>query len=149
MSTIEQKELQSSNGWQNIGICKKFARKNVPFKLRALWMELVEESFGYGYLKTKRISQDELAKMFGVTKQTLNDQLKKLEELKLIEVIGSNEFVVGGGTKPNAYAPCYPKGFGKLYRKESSISGSEVVNETTIKPEEPEVEWDKEKNIDF
>lgn len=146
MSTIESlSQKLASNGWQNIGICKKFARHNVPLKLRALWMELVEDSFGYCEKKTKRISQQNLANLIGMSRPTVTSQIKELESLNLIKIIDSNKFVKGGGSEACAYAPCYPKGFGKLNFKEINNSGSEVIIET----EEPEVEWNKEKNIDF
>ena len=143
--------IQATKGWENIGICKKFARKNVPIKLRALWMELVEDSFGYGEYTTKRISQTDMAKTYGFQRQTISDQIDKLEKLKLIKVTSPNKYVKGGGTEPSAYSPCFPKGFGKLWIKETSTSGSEVEKETantTVEPES-EVKWNKEKNIDF
>ena len=134
MSTQENlnKEKQSSNGWQNIGICKKFARKHVPAKLRIVWMELVEDSFGYCEKKTKQMTQSQMAKEYGFTEKTLREQIKKLEELKLVRVIHSRHNPKGGGSEAYAYAPTYPKGYGKIYiddepksQQHTTTSGSE------------------------
>ena len=116
MSTQENlnKEKQSSNGWQNIGICKKFARKHVPAKLRIVWMELVEDSFGYCEKKTKQMTQSQMAKEYGFTEKTLREQIKKLEELKLVRVIHSRHNPKGGGSEAYAYAPEFPAGYGEL-----------------------------------
>ena len=145
MSTQENlnNENKANNGWQNIGICKKFARKNVPAKLRTVWMELVEDSFGYCERKTSQKTQSQMANDYGFTEKTLREQIKKLEDLKLLSVIHSRYNPKGGGSEAYAYAPTYPKGYGKLYLKDdiqkSSSSGS--------KKQEPE-EWSSE-NLTF
>lgn len=141
--TVQTEKNISNTGWQNIGICKKFARHNVPFKLRTLWLELVEDSFGYLEKKTKRISQEEMSKLYGISRPALSEQLKKLEELKLIKVIPPNTMIKGGGSEACAYAPTYPTGYGHIKFKDdiqkSSSSGS--------KKQEPE-EWSSE-NLTF
>ena len=145
MSTQENlnNEKQSSNGWQNIGICKKFARKKVPAKLRTVWMELVEDSFGYCERNTKQMTQSQMAKEYGFTEKTLREQIKKLEELGLVDIIHSRHNPKGGGSEAYAYAPDFPTGYGKLYFKDdikkSSSSGS--------KKQEPE-KWSSE-NLTF
>ena len=126
--TVQTEKNISNTGWQNIGICKKFARHNIPFKLRTLWLELVEDSFGYLEKKTKRISQEEMSKLYGISRPALSEQLKKLEELKLIKVIPQNTYVKGGGSEACAYAPRYPEKFGHIKFKDDmkspTISGS-------------------------
>ena len=145
MSTQENlnNENKANNGWQNIGICKKYARKNVPAKLRTVWMELVEDSFGYCERKTSQKTQSQMAKDYGFTEKTLREQIKKLEDLELLSVIHSRYNPKGGGSEAYAYAPTYPKGYGKLLFnddiKKSSSSGS--------KKQEPE-EWSS-KNLTF
>ena len=145
MSTQENlnNENKANNGWQNIGICKKFARKNVPAKLRTVWMELVEDSFGYCERKTSQKTQSQMANDYGFTEKTLREQIKKLEDLKLLSVIHSRYNPKGGGSEAYAYAPAYPKGYGKLFFKDdiqkSSSSGS--------KKQEPE-KWSSE-NLTF
>ena len=144
MSTQENlnNEKQSNNGWQNIGICSKFARKHIPAKLRTVWMELVEDSFGYCENNTKQMTQSQMAKEYGFTEKTLREQIKKLEELKLVKVIHSRHNPKGGGSEAYAYAPEYPRGYGKIYIeddiKKSSSSGS--------KKQEPE-KWSSENLI--
>ena len=126
--TVQTEKNISNTGWQNIGICKKFARHNIPFKLRTLWLELVEDSFGYLEKKTKRISQEEMSKLYGISRPALSEQLKKLEELKLIKVIPQNTMIKGGGSEACAYAPKYPETFGHIKFKDDmkspTISGS-------------------------
>ena len=145
MSTQENlnNENKANNGWQNIGICKKFARKNVPAKLRTVWMELVEDSFGYCERKTSQKTQSQMAKDYGFTEKTLREQIKKLEDLKLLSVIHSRYNPKGGGSEAYAYAPTYPKGYGKLLfnddMQKSPSSGS--------KKQEPE-KWSSE-NLTF
>ena len=144
MSTQENlnNENKANNGWQNIGICKKFARKNVPAKLRTVWMELVEDSFGYCERKTSQKTQSQMANDYGFTEKTLREQIKKLEDLELLSVIHSRYNPKGGGSEAYAYAPTYPKGYGKICFKDdikkSSSSGS--------KKQEPE-KWSSENLI--
>ena len=138
MSTQENlnNENKASNGWQNIGICKKFARKNVPAKLRTVWMELVEDSFGYCERKTSQKTQSQMAKDYGFTEKTLREQIKKLEDLNLLSVIHSRYNPKGGGSEAYAYAPTYPKGYGKIYiedeQKESSNTKSKVPDKKEV-----------------
>ena len=138
MSTQENlnNENKANNGWQNIGICKKFARKNVPAKLRTVWMELVEDSFGYCERKTSQKTQSQMANDYGFTEKTLREQIKKLEDLKLLSVIHSRYNPKGGGSEAYAYAPTYPKGYGKLHfedeQKESSNTKSKVPDKKEV-----------------
>ena len=138
MSTQENlnNENKANNGWQNIGICKKFARKNVPAKLRTVWMELVEDSFGYCERKTSQKTQSQMAKDYGFTEKTLREQIKKLEDLNLLSVIHSRYNPKGGGSEAYAYAPTYPKGYGKIYiedeQKESSNTKSKVPDKKEV-----------------
>ena len=130
MSTQENlnNENKANNGWQNIGICKKFARKKVPAKLRTVWMELVEDSFGHCKIKTSQKTQSQMAKDYGFTEKTLREQIKKLEDLKLLSVIHPSHNPKGGGSEAYSYAPDFPRGYGKLYleddKKSPTISGS-------------------------
>ena len=138
MSTQENlnNENKASNGWQNIGICKKFARKNVPAKLRTVWMELVEDSFGYCKRKTSQKTQSQMAKDYGFTEKTLREQIKKLEDLKLLYVIHPSHNPKGGGSEAYAYAPEFPTGYGKVYlkdeQKESSNTKSKVPDKKEV-----------------
>ena len=138
MSTQENlnNENKANNGWQNIGICKKFARKNVPAKLRTVWMELVEDSFGYCERKTSQKTQSQMANDYGFTEKTLREQIKKLEDLELLSVIHSRYNPKGGGSEAYAYAPTYPKGYGKIYiedeQKESSNTKSKVPDKKEV-----------------
>ena len=145
MSTQENlnNENKANNGWQNIGICKKFARKNVPAKLRTVWMELVEDSFGYCERKTSQKTQSQMANDYGFTEKTLREQIKKLEDLKLLSVIHSRYNPKGGGSEAYAYAPTYPTGYGKIFFKD------DIQSPTTSgsKKQEPE-KWSSE-NLTF
>ena len=136
-------EKYSNNGWQNIGICSIFAEENIQYSKIPLYMHLVRRSFGYSKKVTNRISQSEMAKRLKIDKKTLSSHMKYLVENEFVEIVYSASYVDGGGSESYAYAPCYPKGYGKLCFKDdiqkSSTSGS--------KKQEPE-KWSSE-NLTF
>ena len=136
-------EKYSNNGWQNIGICSIFAEENIQYSKIPLYMHLVRRSFGYSKKVTNRISQSEMAKRLKIDKKTLSSHMKYLVENEFVEIVYSASYVDGGGSESYAYAPCYPKGYGKLNfkddMKKSSSSGS--------KKQEPE-KWSSE-NLTF
>ena len=136
-------EKYSNNGWQNIGICSIFAEENIQYSKIPLYMHLVRRSFGYSKKVTNRISQSEMAKRLKIDKKTLSSHMKYLVENEFVEIVYSASYVDGGGSESYAYAPCYPKGYGKLCFKDdmqkSSSSGS--------KKQEPE-KWSY-KNLTF
>ena len=136
-------EKYSNNGWQNIGICSIFAEENIQYSKIPLYMHLVRRSFGYSKKVTNRISQLEMAKRLKIDKKTLASHMKYLVENEFVEIVYSASYVDGGGSESYAYAPCYPKGYGKLCFKDDiqspTISGS--------KKQEPE-KWSSE-NLNF
>ena len=136
-------EKYSNNGWQNIGICSIFAEENIQYSKIPLYMHLVRRSFGYSKKVTNRISQSEMAKRLKIDKKTLSSHMKYLVENEFVEIVYSASYVDGGGSESYAYAPCYPKGYGKLCFKDDiqspKISGS--------KKQEPE-KWSSE-NLTF
>ena len=136
-------EKYSNNGWQNIGICSIFAEENIQYSKIPLYMHLVRRSFGYSKKVTNRISQSEMAKRLKIDKKTLSSHMKYLVENEFVEIVYSSSYVDGGGSESYAYAPCYPKGYGKLCFKDDiqspTISGS--------KKQEPE-KWSSE-NLNF
>ena len=142
-NNTSQNEFEATKGWHNIGICKQFARDNMPFRLRTLYLELVEDSFGFCRRTTMKKTQAKFGKEYGISDRTFRDQAKELESLGLLKRIESNKFIEGGGSEAYAYAPAYPKGYGKLFFKDdikkSSSSGS--------KKQEPG-EWSSE-NLTF
>ena len=121
-------EKYSNNGWQNIGICSIFAEENIQYSKIPLYMHLVRRSFGYCKKVTNRISQLEMSKRLKIDKKTLSSHMKYLVENEFVKVIHSNYNPKGGGSESYAYAPTYPKGYGKIYIKDdikkSSSSGS-------------------------
>ena len=134
-------EKYSNNGWQNIGICSIFAEENIQYSKIPLYMHLVRRSFGYCKKVTNRTSQLEMSKKLKIDKKTLASHMAYLIENKFVNVIHSTNNPIGGGSEAYAYAPEYPKGYGKIYieddMKKSSSSGS--------KHSEPE----KEKKKDY
>ena len=135
-------EKYSNNGWQNIGICSIFAEENIQYSKIPLYMHLVRRSFGYSKKVTNRISQSEMAKRLKIDKKTISSHMKYLVENEFVEIVYSGSYVDGGGSESYAYAPCYPKGYGKLCFKDDirspKISGS--------KKQEPE-KWSSENLI--
>ena len=136
-------EKYSNNGWQNIGICSIFAEENIQYSKIPLYMYLVRRSFGYCKKVTNRTSQLEMSKRLKIDKKTLASHMAYLIENKFVNVIHSTHNPKGGGSEAYAYAPEYPKGYGKIYieddMKKSSSSGS--------KHSEPEKE--KKKDYEF
>ena len=122
-------EISPQTSWQNEGICSRYAEDKLnDCALRSIYMAIVRRSFGYGKKVTNRISQEELAKASAITSRTLRDKIKILEEMKMVTVIPPDTMIKGGGSESYAYAPCYPKGYGKLNFKDDietpTISGS-------------------------
>ena len=137
-------EISPQMSWQNEGICSHYAEDKLnDCVLRSIYMAIVRRSFGYGKKYTDRISQEELAKASAITSRTLRDKLKILEEMKMVVVIPPDTYIKGGGSASCAYAPDFPRGYGKLCFKDdiqkSSSSGS--------KKQEPE-KWSS-KNLTF
>ena len=137
-------EISPQMSWQNEGICSHYAEDKLnDCVLRSIYMAIVRRSFGYGKKSTNRISQEELAKASAITSRTLRDKLKILEEMKMVVVIPPDTYIKGGGSTSCAYAPDFPRGYGKLYLKDdikkSPSSGS--------KKQEPE-KWSSE-NLTF
>ena len=137
-------EISPQMSWQNEGICSHYAEDKLnDCVLRSIYMAIVRRSFGYGKKSTNRISQEELAKASAITSRTLRDKIKILEEMKMVIVIPPDTMIKGGGSTSCAYAPDFPRGYGKLYLKDDiqspKISGS--------KKQEPE-KWSSE-NLTF
>ena len=122
-------EISPQIAWQNEGICSRYAEDKLnDCVLRSIYMAIVRRSFGYGKKYTDRISQEELAKASAITSRTLRDKIKILEEMKMVTVIPPNTMIKGGGSTSCAYAPDYPRGYGRVYLKDDiktpTISGS-------------------------
>ena len=137
-------EISPQIAWQNEGICSHYAEDKLnDCVLRSIYMAIVRRSFGYGKKVTNRISQEELAKASAITSRTLRDKIKILEEMKMVTVIPPDTMIKGGGSTSCAYAPDFPRGYGKVYLKDDmkspKISGS--------KKQEPE-KWSSE-NLTF
>lgn len=143
-------EISPQIAWQNEGICSRYAEDKLnDCVLRSIYMAIVRRSFGYGKKYTDRISQEELAKASAITSRTLRDKIKILEEMKMVIVIPPDTMIKGGGSTSCAYAPDFPRGYGKLYLKDDPYSGSESKKQ--IEPEIviKKVEYDKNENVDF
>ena len=122
-------EISPQTSWQNEGICSRYAEDKLnDCALRSIYMAIVRRSFGYGKKYTNRISQEELAKASAITSRTLRDKIKILEEMEMVTVIPPHTMIKGGGSTSCAYAPDYPRGYGKIYLKDDikspSTSGS-------------------------
>lgn len=122
-------EISPQIAWQNEGICSRYAEDKLnDCVLRSIYMAIVRRSFGYGKKVTNRISQEELAKASAITSRTLRDKIKILEEMKMVTVIPPDTMIKGGGSTSCAYAPDFPRGYGKVYTeddiKSPKISGS-------------------------
>ena len=132
-------EISPQIAWQNEGICSRYAEDKLnDCVLRSIYMAIVRRSFGYGKKYTDRISQEELAKASAITSRTLRDKIKILEEMKMVIVIPPDTMIKGGGSTSCAYAPAYPKGYGKVYLKDDN------KNKTKESSEPDDKEWNIE-----
>lgn len=121
-------EISPQIAWQNEGICSRYAEDKLnDCVLRSIYMAIVRRSFGYGKKYTNRISQEELAKASAITSRTLRDKIKILEEMKMVIVIPPDTMIKGGGSTSCAYAPAYPKGYGKVYLKDDNKNSKESL----------------------
>ena len=119
-------EISPQTAWQNEGICYRYAEDKLnDCVLRSIYMAIVRRSFGYGKKYTNRISQEELAKASAITSRTLRDKLKILEEMKMVVVIPPDTYIKGGGSASCAYAPDFPRGYGKIYIKDDNKNSKE------------------------
>ena len=131
-------EISPQTAWQNEGICYRYAEDKLnDCALRSIYMAIVRRSFGYGKKYTDRISQEELAKASAITSRTLRDKIKILEEMKMVTVIPPDTMIKGGGSTSCAYAPDFPRGYGKIYfkddmKKESSNTKSKVPDKEEV-----------------
>ena len=143
-------EISPQIAWQNEGICSRYAEDKLnDCVLRSIYMAIVRRSFGYGKKYTDRISQEELAKASAITSRTLRDKIKILEEMKMVIVIPPDTMIKGGGSTSCAYAPDFPRGYGKLYLKDDTSSGSESKKQIEPGIVVKKVEYDRNENIDF
>lgn len=143
-------EISPQIAWQNEGICSRYAEDKLnDCVLRSIYMAIVRRSFGYGKKYTDRISQEELAKASAITSRTLRDKIKILEEMKMVIVIPPDTMIKGGGSTSCAYAPDFPRGYGKLYLKDDSSSGSESKKQIEPGIVVKKVEYDRNENVDF
>ena len=118
----------SNNGWNNQAICLNFALDNIEPNYQTLYNLIVKLSFGYKELKTRRVTIDELALLSKLGRRTVIRHIAYLIENKFVEAIHSKHNPKGGGSEAYAYAPTYPKGYGKICFKDDiqspTISGS-------------------------
>ena len=137
-------EISPQTSWQNEGICYRYAEDKLnDCVLRSIYMAIVRRSFGYGKKVTNRISQEELAKASAITSRTLRDKIKILEEMKMVIVIPPDTMIKGGGSTSCAYAPDFPRGYGKLFFKDDIKKSPSPGS----KKQEPE-KWSS-KNLTF
>lgn len=99
----------STNGWQNNGIMMNYALENIQYKYIATFLLLVRYSFGYGVPRTKYKTVEFWAEKLNMSKNTFVSHVTHLVQEKHLEQIREPGFVVGGGKKPYAYAPTFPK----------------------------------------
>ena len=124
-------ENESNNGWQNIGISYIYAMENIEPKYIATFMGIVRLSFGYKQNKTRPIKTDSIAEYTKTSRASVCRSIKWLAENNHIKIITAKGFNVGGGSKPNSYAPAYPRGIGKIAFKDDVAKVALVIDKTS------------------
>ena len=140
---MQEKNIISNNGWQNQGICINFALDNLDPKYQTLFNVIVKLSFGYKEVKTRRVTIDDLALLSKLGRRTVIRHIAYLIENNFVEAIHSKHNPKGGGSEAYAYAPTYPKGYGKICFEDDMQKSSS----TGSKKQEPE-KWSSE-NLTF
>ena len=142
-------EISPQISWQNEGICSRYAEDKLnDCVLRSINMAIVRRSFGYGKKVTNKISQEELAKASAITSRTLRDKLKILEEMKMVTIIPPDTMIKGGGSTSCAYAPDFPRGYGKVYTEDDMKKSSNTKSKVPDKKEVTSYK-NKGKNYEF
>ena len=131
---LNNQEPQSNNGWQNTGVCYKYARDKVPAKLRPVFMEIVDRSFGLMKHYTKRFSHKQWALNIGVSERTFYSHIHELIELEAVSVNVSSMYKKDGGSEAFSYSPVYPTGYGKIIFKEDKLKEPATVVLDNKKP---------------
>lgn len=108
------KKLNSQNSWQNQGIMRKWAKENIQKNYRETFLDIVDESFGYGNRKTLHKTINQWADTFEISRSTFKRHVQWLSEHKFITINTWKAFIPGGGSKPNSYSPCFPSGYAKI-----------------------------------
>ena len=119
---VNDKNIEvSSNGWQNIGIMAIWSMDNIDDDTyRWTFLKLVIHSFGYCKPKTNHITMQKFAIIFDMSRASLMRHIKYLEDNNHIKVITHKGYMKNGGSKPNAYAPAFPKGYANIKLDSSS-----------------------------
>jgi len=105
---MNEQELNPTNGWQNIGIMVQYARKNVAQKNRQIFIDIVQESFGYSRAKTLHKTQKHWAELFSISEKTFYTHVNKLAEDGHIKINHKKGYVAGGGSTSYSYSPVFP-----------------------------------------
>ncbi len=98
---------------------------NIPKKYESTFIRIVRASFGYGMYKTLHKPLDYWCDEFKIDRSTFKRHIKWLSDNGHIEIITHKGFVDGGGSKPNAYAPRFPTGYGNVYIKKAEKATKE------------------------
>ena len=130
-----KERLSSNNSWQNQGIMRQFAKDNIEKKYIELFLDIVDESFSYGRKKTLHKTIDEWAKKFKVSRSTFERHIAWLSKNDFIKINTWKEYIPGGGSKPNSYSPCFPKGYAKIKLKEEEENISQEDKENAARKE--------------
>ena len=102
-------KLELSNGWQNVGIMAQYARQKIDQKYRQVFMDIVQESFGYGMSKTLHKTQSHWAKEFGISERTFMRHINELALNGYVKINHQKGYIVGGGSKAYSYSPTFPR----------------------------------------
>ncbi len=141
-------EVESKNSFQNEGICLHYAIDKISnaseFKV---YIILVRMSFGYGERRTRHNNQSYFADKCKMNIRTFQRAVSKLEENGHIMIVKhkAKQFIEGGGSRPNAYSPAFPRGYGAIRFKDANVDAEESVNQQSrqsdARTENNKMEW--------
>jgi len=142
-----EESLNPNNSWQNQGIMRNWAKQNIPKLYREVFLDIVDESFGYGRKKTMHKDMKYWSNKFEISRRKFQMHTDWLEKNNFITKNTWHGYIPGGGSEPNSYSPCYPKGYAmiKLKDKNSSSTGS-VKDMYNNAPQELKLKIDRYSN---
>lgn len=105
---VRQEISEHNASIQNLGVCSVYAFETIKkLKPRCIFVEMCQESLAQLKLTTDRVSQEDLAKKFGMSRKTLSKYLKQLESDGFLKIEKSNHKLIGAGSVSHKYTPIF------------------------------------------
>ncbi len=98
----------SSNGWQNVGIMRQYANKEIETQYKEIFQSLVDMSLAYRKATTPFMYMYEWSKKLNCSKDKFNRHIKCLIKNGHVSTVKRKGFKENGGKYSPAYRVKYP-----------------------------------------